>query len=575
MKLFSAWKIPAAWQEEENRASSLVFLSFLGAFLAIAFNGFNVGSDNNYYHLPIVLGLYDLPQFAEDSYIQSLRHFYSVFWKMFEGALSERSIVPVFAFFHVLTQALTFFGFLLCAGELGVRRFLDRLVFVAMLACGVLMDENSLAGNGGLFRHLFTHSEIANGLTLILIYYAVRGKFVSALALNGAVFLINVFIAAWNCVPLGLLMILALVRKQAPPLRLLRDGLVGAVVFLLLASPVIYWIVSAPGFGQPLAYNYAEFLRFFHPDHFLFSELTTKNRIGLLTVFLLGSCSWFLVAGDRRAWALVFTGYVAVYMAGIVLPHVSTSPLLLNLHLLRSSAFIQIFTALAATSVAVSWMHSRDKTVKGIFLPALILGLVSNIKKISLPLALLAVAGMLSRRVRESVARLPQPAFLPVVAYAVLAVGLCHDLVGNYEKVQQENGQIEALKDAGVWARANTPETSLFLLPDVQPFGEAQAKWASEDTTADFSSFSLRRGWVDFKRGAAAMWMPSYYPEWRARIEETRGLESMAQKKAYSKQNGIDYILTRCREADVEEYPMLYRNRYFCVYSTETRKKTE
>ena len=46
--------------------------------------------------------------------------------------------------------------------------------------------------------------------------------------------------------------------------------------------------------------------------------------------------------------------------------------------------------------------------------------------------------------------------------------------------------------------------------------------------TAIFEFVSHRRIWVDYKRGAAAMWTPSYYRTWLARLTEVEGLNSLS-----------------------------------------------
>ena len=60
-----------------------------------------------------------------------------------------------------------------------------------------------------------------------------------------------------------------------------------------------------------------------------------------------------------------------------------------------------------------------------------------------------------------------------------------------------------------------------------------------------FQIFSHRRLWVDWKRGAAAMWMPSYYSEWVQRMSEVGGLKTSAARLDYACAHHIDYILEK------------------------------
>jgi hypothetical protein len=64
------------------------------------------------------------------------------------------------------------------------------------------------------------------------------------------------------------------------------------------------------------------------------------------------------------------------YVAGIVLPSVTGSPLLLNLHMLRSSTIIHLLAGLAAAALAVNWLRN-EKT--GSFLPACLIVLALSL----------------------------------------------------------------------------------------------------------------------------------------------------------------------------------------------------
>ena len=77
-----------------------------------------------------------------------------------------------------------------------------------------MMNGFSAAGDGGLFINYFTHSELANATNLLAIWCAARGRFTEAFACNGVTFFLNAFMAVWNAVPLGLIAILLLVRRE-------------------------------------------------------------------------------------------------------------------------------------------------------------------------------------------------------------------------------------------------------------------------------------------------------------------------------------------------------------------------
>lgn len=97
-----------------------------GSLVSLAITGFLFAISNNLFHLPIVADLYDEPQFAQDSFIQSLRYFSAGPWLLLHG--TARYIGPYFLFLilALLSRFLSFAGFLACAQVLGVKRRKER-----------------------------------------------------------------------------------------------------------------------------------------------------------------------------------------------------------------------------------------------------------------------------------------------------------------------------------------------------------------------------------------------------------------------------------------------------------------
>ena len=96
-------------------------LAAITAALSLAYKGFLFGIENNVFHLPIVGGLYDEPQYRDDVFIQSLRYFSSGVWLLLGGF--EKHFGHTQALFLVLaylSRWLCFVGFLCCASLLGV-----------------------------------------------------------------------------------------------------------------------------------------------------------------------------------------------------------------------------------------------------------------------------------------------------------------------------------------------------------------------------------------------------------------------------------------------------------------------
>jgi hypothetical protein len=55
--------------------------------------------------------------------------------------------------------------------------------------------------------------------------------------------------------------------------------------------------------------------------------------------------------------------------------------------------------------------------------------------------------------------------------------------------------------------------------------------------------YSERQVWIDWKRGAVAMWRPDLYPIWRQRMAEVSGLATVGQAAAYACRHDIRYLV--------------------------------
>jgi hypothetical protein len=245
-----------------------------GSLVSLIITGFVFATDNNTFHLPIIGELYDEPQYAGDTFIESLRFFASGVLLLLRGSDRYNDPYRVFLGLDYLSRLLAFAGFLACADLLGVRSRKERALFAGLLCVTALLHGYSYGGAGGLFNNYFTHSEIANGLSLISLYFAARGRLTAAFGVNGAVFFVNAFIAVWNALPLGMIVLYLLYTQQINWRKAVIDGIVGLVVFFVLAAPVVWNILTNPEFGSPADFDIATFYNEHFPYHFLFDSFS-------------------------------------------------------------------------------------------------------------------------------------------------------------------------------------------------------------------------------------------------------------------------------------------------------------
>jgi hypothetical protein len=60
------------------------------------------------------------------------------------------------------------------------------------------------------------------------------------------------------------------------------------------------------------------------------------------------------------------------------------------------------------------------------------------------------------------------------------------------------------------------------------------------------------------------MWSPSYYHEWRQRVDEASALKTFEDKLDYARRNDVDYVIEGCVEARRDG--LLFATRRLCVY---------
>ncbi len=547
----------------------MFILAVLGGLLSVGVSGFVFGTNNNVFHLPIVASLYDQPQFAGDAFIQSLRHFSSGIWMIFAGSAAWIDPSTLFACLNILSRILVCMGALLWAELLGVTTRKEKSLFTLLLVLTpLLMRTTSYAGGGGLFIPYFSHSEMANGVTLIALYYAMKGRYASSLAANGIVFFINAFIGVWNCVPIALIALWKLHRKEDSLKTLLVRGGLGSLVFIMLSLPVICAIIQNPDFGSPKSFEYVAYLKEYWPFHFLFAEVRTFEKAALALIFILGWQSLSLL-GARASYAhIALAGYGLVYLCGIVVPYFSQNSFILNLHLLRVSTFIHLITAIAAIALALTWLRDKDRFNHTFMAPGLAFLLCSH--KLFLFLAPFAVMAQRIPVVRHVVVTYlgwMSRFILPLSALGILAFQTSSFLAARTYQTSLKEWNTEILA-MGHWAQTHTSPQAVFLVPfdDIRP-GKARSREKQPDMALFHITFQ-RRMWVDYKTGAAVMWQPSYYTEWHTRKEDVLALASLDAKLAYAQHNGISYVLELCTREHTTTVTPVFKTQRLCLFQT-------
>lgn len=547
-----------------------------GAILSLIVTGYAFPVGNNVFHLPIVGRLWERPEFADDAFVQSLRHFSSGLWMMLAGSAERFEPRVTFLVLLFFSRLLSLAGFLACADHFGVRRARHRFLFAGLIAVTPLMQSLSFAGRGGLFIDAFTHSEVANGLFLLALWAALRGRFALSLSSVGVVFFVNAFYGVWVGFVLA-----AVVGREVLEGRLTGRRLataVGVALFAggLFAFPVVRNVVANPDFGRPIDFDFVDFLEYSYPNHVLFWALRWHQWLGLAMVLAVAVLALRRLGDPDRRTTTALAACVLLYAIGIAVPWATHAPSVLNLHLLRSGTLVHLLAALSLTVVTVRWWFGEDRARVGlaaVMAVVMCLPTVGAMRHVDVAilLAVLVVDDRLrgraewiaaAERLVPSVRRMRLAAAAAAIVVATISVAITWSRLADVDAWLEEWG---AVAD---WAGRATKPGAIVLSPTVdrwdgRPFDADEALGAQLDTAFEFRSH--RSLWVDPKRGAMVLWSPSTHAVWRRRMEETRALKTLEDRLAYARSHGIAAVVEIA--SDGCPGAPIFETRRLCVYA--------
>ena len=505
-----------AWSQRLHlRAETLApALCLILAFASITVQGFAFGVDNNLFHIPIVLRWYDLPQFAHDAFIQSLRRYATPVFPALSLVSDEGNVRAVFLACHLLTRALTFWGVLRLVASFGLGA-LEASAAVTATALASIVYGLSRIGHDELLIGIFTHTALAQAAALWALGWMLRGQPIKATLAAALAFDINFMVGAWTLAPL------AAIAVSATPRPSLQKFALAAIAFAAAVAPMVGWTLTSQSWG-PVGFDYHAYLADYYPNHFFIGWAEWPSRISWLLQILAGVGAAACLPRRRLCAGLALGAFVLLFVAGAAVDQGSHARLVLNLHLLRSDGLMEwLAVALVTAAAVVSVARGRL-----LLLPAAIVALAG----LAADSWGLAAAGvwilLLLRHLPPSAAptlRLrAAPSRLAAAVTAMAAVG-----AGFGAYLPGASAVDPAWTEVTDWARTRTAPDAVFLAP-----------WKR-----DFIVAAERRSWVGWKEGAAAMWAPETYAAWKRRGDEVKALHDARAELAYACAHHIDYVV--------------------------------
>jgi hypothetical protein len=307
---------------------------------------------NNEFHSIIVNKIAQGISYQGDALASSMHNFVSPFWVVV-GLLSK--VFPeqaIFFAFFFLSRVLLCIGLASIIYAFSDSRF---SLHSAILGSLVMISSGSVnvlpLGDNVVISNYLSQTFLSVGFCLISFSLSVRKKYVFSAIILGIAYNINAMQA--NFV-LGILLVMWLMRARDEKKSYASFGLpIG--LFLLCASPTIYWIAAAlherPAGNYMAGSALADFAKYYLPSHYFwtFKALRDKlNGVSIITTALTLAVSGFVIKDmifarfkkkEVLIAALVSLAYVIV---GAISVEMFPSRLFFQLHLFRSDVIIYL-----------------------------------------------------------------------------------------------------------------------------------------------------------------------------------------------------------------------------------------
>lgn len=352
----------AAGADRPSLSVGIVLPALAGAAaLSILAQGFQLPGGTNSWHFPLLFDWLGSAEGPDDAFTRSLERFASQVWPLLSLIADEGNWPWVLSAAHYLTRLATLAALFLLLDRLsdqgdgdGRRR---ALAVACLLGIGLACFRQSPLGGGEVMLDEFSHSSLNVPLALLLFLAAAGGRWWWAGLLLGLLFNVNAFVALW----LGLATAAAYLRAaqagtageqagrgaawRGAAWRAAAWRAVGPLALaLLLALPTALRIAEALAAAEPPpGFDFRAFLAEFYGGHFLVESVPPAGLFAFL--LLLAGIAWLwrrepapggaIAPAARHALGSYAAVLALVALFGVLLPYVSASALLLNLHPMR------------------------------------------------------------------------------------------------------------------------------------------------------------------------------------------------------------------------------------------------
>lgn len=324
---------PYAQTEEPEFRKALAIAAVLTAVFILV-RGYSFGIGDHAIHLPFIQRAADPSFLTGDAMLALAPKHPSLFFEAF-GLLARLIPIEPLCF---AAYALSTFTMILAVRALAYALWPGPGArWVAALALAGVFVPHNVGGGIGNFDPLFLPRVASLGPLLFALVLCVRGRFLWAFALIGIVFLFHATTAAHTAA-------LAWMACAFYGRDRIRDLVLGPLVFMAAASPLLFMMAQAGGSAipTPAPAEWLAALKLQFPLHHFESVFVIASHAlsGGLAVLLGILCSPWREQGRMLAGFLA--GVLVMFAAGLVGNYILHSPFTIQLHVFQAGRMLDV-----------------------------------------------------------------------------------------------------------------------------------------------------------------------------------------------------------------------------------------
>lgn len=355
-----------------SRHQSSVFawvVMLASATVSILLWGFRYGIRNNEFHAVLVETAARGAVFANDAMASTMRDYVSIFWLAVAYLSSYFPVEGVFCFFLFMGRILLTAGVaLIIRGLVKEASWLKAASIASVVTLSSGFITGLPLGADPVMSDYLSQTYVSIGLCAVAAGFAFNGRHLLSAVILGIAYNVNAMQANFALGMITIIWIEASFRERS--FLLFPKSF---LLFLLIASPNLYWILSVTGAKATGGYlegaQIADFTKYLAPYHFFWSVKGISQKVNGVSLAMLPLAvsiasvvfKEIRLKLDNARWLFIASVISLLYIfAGAVGAEVFPSRFILQLHFFRSDVLVYLIAASALIGLILKNAEKKD-----------------------------------------------------------------------------------------------------------------------------------------------------------------------------------------------------------------------